>query len=74
MGGAGGGSCGSIVGVGIGVGVSLRRVGKRSVRPERRTRGMTADQRVWVVGGGRGCGVEMRRVRCGHSGGVRLLV
>jgi hypothetical protein len=72
-GGAGGGSCGSIVGVGIGGGVSMRRVGKRSARPERRTRGVTADRRVRVGGGGRGCGVEMRRVRCGRAGGVRLL-
>ena len=31
----------------------MRRVGKRSARPERRTRGVTADQRVRVVGGGR---------------------
>ena len=72
-GGAGGGSCGSIVGVGIGGGVSMRRVGKRSARPERRTRGVTADRWVRVGGGGRGCGVEMRRVRCGRAGGVRLL-
>ena len=67
-GGAGGESCGSIVGVGIGGGVSMRRVGKRSVRPEQRTRGVTADRRVRVGGGGRGGGGEMRRVCCGHVG------
>jgi len=71
-GGAIGGSGGSIVGVGIGGGVSRRRVGKRSARPEQRTRGVTADRWVRVVGGGRSCGVEMRRVCCGRAVGVRL--
>ena len=50
----------------------MRRVGKRSARPEQRTRGVTADRRVQVVSGGRDCGVEMRRFRCGCVGGVQL--
>jgi len=51
----------------------MRHVGKRSARPERRTRGVTTDRRVRVVGGGLGCGVTMQRVRCGRAVGEWLL-
>ena len=73
--GAGGGRGGSTVGVGIGGGIAIHRVGKRKVRPERRTRGVTVNQRVWVVGVGRigrGCWLGTRRDGLGRVGTVWL--
>jgi hypothetical protein len=53
--GTGGRLGGSITGAGIGGGAAMCFVGERRVQPERRTRGVTADRRVRMVGIWRVC-------------------